>query len=286
MHSRNRFQGNYDFKQLTAAVPELARFIVIKFDRQTIDFADPQAVKALNRAILKSDYGIQEWDIPDHFLCPPIPGRADYIHHISDLLGGKPDPSVRVLDIGVGANCIYPLIGHAEYKWQFVGADIDSDSVKNAQEIVNRNHLTQRIEIRLQKNPKKYFEGIIGLTEKFDLTMCNPPFHASAEEARAGTERKWKNLGEKVKTLNFGGKSNELWTSGGENFFVTEMIKESAKFKHHCRWFTTLVSKETNLPIFEKVLKSVMAPEVRILSMGQGQKKSRVLAWSFTNSIA
>lgn len=283
MHPRNRFQGNYDFKQLSAAVPELSQFIVTKFGRETIDFAVPAAVKALNRAILKFDYGIGYWDIPEQYLCPPIPGRADYIHNISELVGGRPDAHVRVLDIGVGANCIYPLIGNAEYKWTFVGADIDPGAVKNAREIVSGNQLGKFIEIRLQKNSRHIFEGIIGSSEKFDLTMCNPPFHASAQEARAGTERKWKNLGEKVKTLNFGGKSNELWTPGGEKAFVISMIRESKAFGGQCKWFTTLVSKDVNLKEFERVLRITEVSESKILKMEQGQKKSRVLAWTFSN---
>ncbi len=281
MHSRNRFQGNYDFKELTKALPELVSFVVMKFGRETIDFADPPAVKALNRAILMSDYGIEYWNIPDTFLCPPIPGRADYIHTVADLFNGKKDPSIRVLDIGVGANCIYPLIGNAEYKWKFVGSDIDQDSIKNAQDIISKNSLIHDIEVRLQNDKTRFFKGIIKENEKFDLTICNPPFHASAEDARAGTERKWKNLGEKLKSLNFGGKSNELWCAGGEKAFVTSMIRESKSFAGQCHWFTTLVSKDENLRDFEKELKLIGAVETKILKMEQGQKKSRVLAWTF-----
>ncbi len=281
MHSRNRFQGNYDFKKYTQALPELVRFVVTKFDRETIDFADPAAVKALNRAILISDYGIKYWNIPDTFLCPPIPGRADYIHTVADLFNGKTDPSIRVLDIGVGANCIYPLIGNAEYKWKFVGSDIDQDSLKNAQDIISKNNLSNEIGVRLQNDKTRFFNGIIKDNEKFHLTICNPPFHASAEDARAGTERKWKNLGEKLKGLNFGGKSNELWYTGGEKAFVTSMIRESKSFAGQCHWFTTLVSKDTNLKDFEKEIKLIGAVETKILKMEQGQKKSRVLAWTF-----
>lgn len=283
MHPRNRHQGRYDFKELTASLPELARFVVRKFGKETIDFTDPDAVKALNRALLLSEYGIKYWDIPENFLCPPIPGRADYIHTISDLIGGKPDPSIHVLDIGVGANCIYPLLGHAEYKWKFVGTDVEEEAVKSARNIVFRNSLSQEIEVRLQPDKDKFFHGIIKTGERFALTLCNPPFHASAREAQSGTERKWKNLGIRTTTLNFGGKSSELWFPGGEKAFVTAMIRESMDFPGQCRWFTTLVSKDENLKEFERFLKTVHAKETRILKMEQGQKKSRVLAWTFGN---
>lgn len=280
MHPRNRFKDRYDLPALTKALPELGKFVATnKYGSETIDFSNPEAVKALNKALLKYSYGINYWDIPEQFLCPPIPGRADYIHAIADLIGQKTGHQIKVLDIGTGANCIYPLIGHAEYNWSFVGSDIDEAAVKNARKIVSENKISE-IEIRHQKN-KKIFSGIILEDESFTLSMCNPPFHASAEEASAGTERKWKNLGKKTNALNFGGKSNELWTQGGEKTFVTDMIKESALFKNQCRWFTTLVSKEINLPLYEKTLKSLMPLDVRILPMEQGQKKSRVLAWTF-----
>ncbi len=281
MHPRNRHQGRYDFKLLIKALPELSRFIITKFGNETIDFTDPHAVKTLNRALLMSMYGISYWDIPDQFLCPPIPGRADYIHTVADLVKGKRDSSVRVLDIGTGANCIYPLIGNAEYSWRFVATDIDQEAVKNSQQIVAKNNLSDQIEIRFQGDQKKIFDGIIRPDEKFHLTMCNPPFHGSPEEARLGTERKWKNLGKKGKALNFGGKGHELWCPGGELAFVTSMIRESKTFGNQCQWFTSLVSKEEYLKDFGKILKENDARESRVLKMEQGQKKSRVLAWTF-----
>ncbi len=280
MHPRNRHQGRYDLQSLIKTSPDLGKHVFVnEHGTETLDFADAEAVKSLNRALLKSSYGIEFWDIPEKFLCPPIPGRADYIHTISDLVGGKADPKIRVLDIGTGANVIYPLLGHAEYKWNFVGSDVDSEAVKNAELIISKNKLESFIEIR--KSSGKIFEGIILSGDQFDLTMCNPPFHASAEEASAGTERKWKNLGKKGKGLNFGGKSNELWTQGGEKVFLTNMIKESALFKTQVRWFTTLVSKDENLKALENSLQNVAAKDVRILRMEQGQKKSRVLAWTY-----
>ena len=66
-----------------------------QFGDESVDFANPAAVKALNRALLRQDYGLDYWDIPAGYLCPPIPGRADYVHYLADLLaadrgGGAP----------------------------------------------------------------------------------------------------------------------------------------------------------------------------------------------------
>jgi 23S rRNA (adenine1618-N6)-methyltransferase len=278
MHPRNKHQGLYDFDLLTKAVPELSVFVVNRFGKKSIEFTDPKAVKTLNRALLKAHYGINHWDIPDDFLTPPIPGRADYIHTVADLIQGN----AHVLDIGTGANLIYPLIGHAEYGWTFVGSEINPEAVANARKIIRENALERFIEVREQKY-QKIFEGIIGEKEFFQLTICNPPFHSSLDEALAGTERKWKNLerGKPGTHRNFGGKGSELWCEGGERTFVKQMIEESVAMKERVQWFTTLVSKDSNVAYFEALLKKATPREVRLLPMSQGAKKSRVLAWSF-----
>lgn len=281
MHPRNRHQDRYDLKALTAALPELSRFVKLnEHNIETIDFSDVLAVKTLNKALLKTQYGITFWDIPDEFLCPPVPGRADYIHSVADLF--KDFKNLRVLDIGTGANCIYPLIGVKEYEWSFVGSDVNVKALKNAQLIIDNNKLNEKIELRLQKDSNKIFTNIIQSTDKFDLTMCNPPFHESREEAMSGTLRKWKNLGKKHlgKKLNFGGQDQELWFPGGEKAFISQMIQEGQKFKNQVKIFTVLVSKEKNLLPLSNLLKSCGA-RGHVLEMGQGNKKSRLLYWSY-----
>ncbi len=283
LHSRNRHHDRYDFKSLNAAVPELKKFLIKnKFNGEdTIDFGNSIAVKCLNKAILKSFYRIDYWDIPDQYLCPPIPGRADYIHYAADLIGKTMrDSTVRVLDIGTGANCVYPLIGNAEYGWKFIGSDVDKVSIESAAKIVSENNLQTEIELRLQKSPSNIFKGIINPDDKFDLTICNPPFHSSKEEALESSERKTKNLGLK-KGLNFGGQSNELWVAGGEGAFIKTMVEESREFRKQCQWFSTLVSSKDNLSGIYGELKRNGAVSVKTFEMKQGQKISRFVAWSF-----
>jgi 23S rRNA (adenine1618-N6)-methyltransferase len=281
LHPRNRFNGRYDFPQLIMCAPALAAFVKVNaHGDDSIDYADPQAVKALNAALLRQAYGVPHWDIPPGALCPPIPGRSDYIHHLADLIGLRRGASVRVLDIGTGANCIYPLIGASEYGWSFVGAEINAAACKWARKIVAANPgVAGLIECRLQKSAQHCFHGVVQTRERFDLTMCNPPFHASAAEAAAGTQRKLRNLGGKSTALNFGGNANELWCEGGELGFIRRMIAESAAYAAQCGWFTTLVSKSEHLGPLEKTLRKAQATEVRVIDMAQGQKKSRVLAW-------
>ncbi|HTO04921.1 MAG TPA: 23S rRNA (adenine(1618)-N(6))-methyltransferase RlmF [Opitutus sp.] len=291
-HPRNRHSERYDFVELVAACPDLTAFVVPHpCGGDTIDFSNPEAVKSLNRALLKSQYRVAHWDIPQGYLCPPIPSRADYIHHVADLLSdGRAreiprGPAVRILDIGVGANCVYPIIGCSEYGWRFVGADIDRVSIEWGRRLVAANrHLSDRVEIRLQSHPSKIFDGVIGPDERFDASICNPPFHASAHDAAAGTLRKVRNLGANRNDeaiLNFGGKANELWCDGGESGFVRRMILQSAQRREQVLWFTTLVSKRGSLPAIHHALAGAQAADVRTIAMAQGQKQSRIVAWTF-----
>lgn len=294
LHPRNLHRLGYDFTQLIKITPELARYVKPnKYETLSINFGDAQAVKTLNRALLKQFYGIKHWDIPDGYLCPPIPGRADYIHYMADLLAENNDgiipkgKQVRVLDIGTGANCVYPLLGNSIYRWDFVGTDIDPAAIASANNNIASNpKIKDNIVCRQQTNAADIFKRIIGKNELFDLTICNPPFHSSWQEAQAGTNRKWDNLNNaksKAPVLNFGGKNNELWCVGGEAAFIRKMTDQSALFKNNVLWFSTLVSKKETLAGVYKGLRTVSATEVKTISMSQGQKVSRVVAWTFLN---
>ena len=292
LHPRNRHRKRYDFKALIGTCPELAPFVARnRYDDDTIDFANPKAVLLLNKALLKHFYGIENWDIPLNYLCPPIPGRADYIHYIADLLAASNNgkiptgQKIKCFDIGVGANCVYPIIGHKEYGWSFIGSEIDPVAISAANKIIAANPtLKTAIECRLQPNPKDIFRGIIRNDERYCLTICNPPFHASLAEAQAGTLRKLSNLSQRKitkPTLNFGGKNRELWVEGGEEKFVGNMIRESSEFSNSCFWFSTLISKQASLKSVYAVLKQVEASEVKTIPMAQGNKISRIVAWTF-----
>jgi 23S rRNA (adenine1618-N6)-methyltransferase len=297
LHPRNLHRERYDFQALIASCPALKPFVKInEFNNEFVDFFNAAAVRMLNKSILIHHYGLEFWEIPPHFLCPPIPGRADYVHYVADLLavknGGKIPigASVRCLDLGVGANCVYPIIGQSAYGWSFVGSEIDPIAVENAQKIVELNpNLTNKIEIRLQTEATDIFQGIIKPAEKFDLTICNPPFHTSSENARSGNIRKNNNLrGKKSKqpNLNFGGQKNELWCEGGEKGFVETMIAQSEQFATQCFWFSTLISKQSNLDNAQKLLAQTAATDVKMKPMGQGNKTSRILAWTFFDKTA
>lgn len=290
LHPRNTHRERYDFPSLIHSLPSLKQYVSEnKYGDLGIDFANPKAVKELNKALLKHFYQISNWNIPEGYLCPPIPGRADYIHHVADLLAQCnadiiPE-KVHVLDIGTGANCIYPILGNAIYDWSFVGTDIDIQALQAAQKTLGSNpKLQQEITLRYQENTALILKGIIRSDDVFDISICNPPFHESQAEAEAGSRRKVKNLKGKVAKkvpLNFGGQSNELWCEGGELSFIKTMIKESVEYKYNCFWFTSLVSKEEQLKELILALKKARVSERKIIDMAHGNKKSRILAWTF-----
>ncbi len=291
LHPRNRHRSSYDFAQLTEALPALKEYVRPNaFGTISIDFANPKAVKCLNQALLKAYYNVQYWDIPDGYLCPPIPGRTDYLHYVADLLaaanGGKIPQGAGItgLDIGAGANLIYPLLAHAIYQWNMCATEIDAVAIANMQQIIQKNTgLDQAISVRKQVHSTQIFNGILQPNDLFDFTVCNPPFHASAAEAFEQSSRKLRNLKTKNPVLNFGGLSHELWCEGGEKLFVKRMILESKNFASSCFWFTTLISKGISIDELGKFLKEAGVQDLKMVEMSQGHKTSRFIAWTFLN---
>ena len=291
LHPRNLHNQGYDFPALVKSHPALAPHVKPNaHGNLSIDFADQLAVKTLNAALLKRYYNIVDWDIPEGALCPPIPGRADYIHYMADLPGLE-QHSIKLLDIGTGANGIYPLLACQIYGWQCVGSDINTQSLENVARIIASNPtLKEHFTLRTQQDKNHIFEGIIQAGEFFDVSVCNPPFHASLDEALKGSQLKLNNLarsrGEqkaktKSPTLNFGGMGAELWCKGGEQLFLKKLIRESQVYSTQCRWFTSLVSKADSVKPAKKLIRKLGAVDIREIEMKQGNKITRVLAWTF-----
>ncbi len=279
MHPKNIFSKDYDFPTLLKIVPALKEHVFQnEFGRDTIKFSDNKAVKLLNQALLKSHYDI-DWDLPAKSLCPPIPSRLDYLLHAADLLAKK---SAKVLDIGTGANLIYPILAQAHLNWQSIGTDVDVQALKHAQSIIDKNESLAKVGLRLQKNAGKTLLGIINKEEKFDLLICNPPFYKNAAEAHKNNFRKNTNLKlAEAENRNFGGEANELWYPGGEKAFVEKLAFESKFHGHQIQWFTSLVSKKDNIYHISKAIKKVKPKEFKVVEMKQGQKVSRFVAWTF-----
>ena len=58
------------------------------------------------------------------------------------------------------------------------------------------------------------------------------------------------------------------------------MITESQSYASQVLWFSSLVSKQDNLNALQQQLKTLGAQQ-QVIEMQQGNKQSRILAWSF-----
>jgi len=290
MHPQNPYRNRYDLKRLTKHNPLLNNHITVNpSGEETIDFSSSDAVYQLNKAILLADFKLVDYNLPKGYLIPPIPGRLDYLLFVRDFLSEQfnmvADSKLRGLDIGTGANGIYAILGAQHFNWTMVGTECDAKAVNIA--TINKQltkALNDKVEIRHQENKGFLFKNVIKPEDSFDFTICNPPFHSSKDEAIKGSLRKLNSLGRKIinkeLTLNFNGQANELWCNGGEALFIKRLIKESVLFKEQIKLFSSLVSKEGNLPKIEKQLKKANA-NYHIIPMAQGQKKSRCVLWWF-----
>ena len=280
MHPKNPFNKDYNFNNLIAKHPPLKSFVFEnEYGNQTIKFADSQAVKALNTALLKEHFGVNFWNIPENNLCPPVPGRLDYLLHVADLVSEK---DIHLLDIGTGANLIYPILASTHFNWKCTASEVNTDSLSNAQEIIDKNEALKNIELRHQQFKSNILEHIIQPTDAFDVVVCNPPFFKNRTDAEKSNLRKFENLKlSEDKTQNFGGLSNELWYKGGEEAFIKKMAEESIEFKDQVRWFTSIVSQKENLKNIKRAINKTKPTEVKIIEMEQGNKQSRFVAWTF-----
>ena len=287
-HPRNIHINGYDLANLSKNSKQLATFILKKENGElSVDFSKHASVKALNQALLIQDYNLLFWDIPDANLCPAVPGRADLIHALADLLSNNDSsniPSgkkVTLLDIGTGASIIYPILAHQIYGWKSVATDIDNNSLKQAKNLIQFNKLP--VKVRHQKNKENIFTGVINASDYFEITCCNPPFHDSMESAIKKNKRKWNNLDkDQTAGFNFSGQKSELWCEGGEIKFLTNMLYDSVDFKSQVGWFTSLVSKKENLKPLEQLAKKLKVTDRKTIELAHGQKVMHLFCWRFT----
>jgi hypothetical protein len=116
--------------------------------------------------------------------------------------------------------------------------------------------------------------------------MCNPPFHASMDEATKGSERKWRALGKadpkrKLPVLNFGGQSAELWCEGGEARF-----RDATDRRERATCPQGAVVQHPGVESLEPAghrdrAEKAGVLESQVVEMSQGQKQSRFVAWTF-----
>lgn len=294
-HAENLHREPYAFEALVASNPPLRKHLRQKENNRgvLVDFSDPEAVLCLNQSLLKHYYGIEGWTLPPNYLCPGVPGRVDYLHHLNDLIklprtnSGVP----KMLDIGTGANGIYALLAAAHFKWKVIATDCNASSLENLNHILEQNlELRNQIELRHQEDPQQILHGVLNKQDKITVTACNPPFYPSTEVAnQAHLEKHHTHLKRKIGShehqRTMSGIDQELVYPGGEVAFVTKLIRESVDFKSNIHWFTSLLSKETSLGQLQPELDMAKPQQQRVIPMQHGNKVTRILCWSFEPTI-
>ncbi|KAF0696669.1 Aste57867_12587 [Aphanomyces stellatus] len=275
IHPRNMYRTPPDFAALANQYTSLRPHVHISSKGAAVmQWSDPQAVKELTKALLHRDFGLT-WDMPLNRLCPPLTNRLNYIHWIEDLiLLSQPsyvstiDSPIRGLDVGTGASCIYPLLGHALNQWHFVATDIDPASIECAATTIHANNLATAINLQLVDNSSSIFPP---LSRPLLFTMCNPPFFDSIDEADTNPR------------TSCTGSALEMTTPGGEVAFIGRMIQESVALTTQVRWYTSLIGRKASLRPLLASLRAHGISNTRTTEFLQGRTTRWGIAWSFTD---
>lgn len=116
-------------------------------------------------------------------------------------------------------------------------------------------------------------------TRRFDFTMCNPPFYASAEEVVRSAAAKA--LSPNAVCT---GAEVEMITAGGEEGFVSKMVRESLALGERCRWYTSMLGKQSSLAALVSLLRVHSITNYALTELVQGHTRRWALAWSFADA--
>lgn len=274
--------------------PELLKYLVTNptTGAQLINLKNEESVRLYNQALLYDWFGIKI-ELPPGHLCPTVLSRTRYIRWIAELLKHCGQEEKIGIDVGTGASCVYPLIGHAAYGWKFISSDVDDESLEWASKNVKLNNWTDFIAVvkakevaphsPSQSGEDKTYHILDGLLnsdssrirsgsvnfEKVHFSMCNPPYFDRPEDKI-----------ERHDTVCIA-TDGELATSGGEVEFVKQMIRESAELKSSVSWYTTLLGKKSSVQPLLRYLKTFNPAEIRHTTFIQGRNSRWAIAWTF-----
>uniref|UniRef100_A0A8C4NBI2 RNA N(6)-adenosine-methyltransferase METTL16 n=1 Tax=Eptatretus burgeri TaxID=7764 RepID=A0A8C4NBI2_EPTBU len=293
MHPRNRYRDKPpDFSFLASKYPDFSQYIHVDLAGNVkLNFKDPEAVRALTCTLLKEDFGLTV-EIPLQRLIPTIPLRLNYIHWVEDLMetmgikaqGPGSHAFIRGIDIGTGTSCIYPLLGATMNGWHFLATEVDDVCYSHACCNVERNRLQDLIQV--VKVPEKTLL-LEALKENpsvmYDFCMCNPPFFATAEEAKGAKSRSAHRP--PPSSVNTGG-NTEILAEGGELEFVRRIIQDSLHLMKRLRWYTCMLGKKCSLAPLKEELRRCGVPRVTSTVFCQGRTSRWALAWTFYTDVS
>ncbi|KAM6450040.1 RNA N(6)-adenosine-methyltransferase METTL16 [Liasis olivaceus] len=288
MHARNRYKNKPpDFAYLASKYPEFKQHVQINLSgRVSVNFKDPQAVRALTCTLLKEDFGLQI-DIPLERLIPTVPLRLNYIHWVEDLIAQQ-DTAAKGsvtwgIDIGTGASCIYPLLGATLNGWYFIATEVDDVCFSYAKKNVEQNNLSDLIKVVKVPQKTLLLDALEEESEViYDFCMCNPPFFANQLEAKGVNSRNPRRP--PPSSINTGG-ITEIMAEGGELEFVKRIIHDSLQLKKRLRWYSCMLGKKCSLAPLKEELRIHGVPKVTHTEFCQGRTMRWALAWSFYENV-
>ncbi|XP_027718197.1 RNA N6-adenosine-methyltransferase METTL16 isoform X1 [Vombatus ursinus] len=287
MHARNRYKDKPpDFAYLASKYPDFKQHVQINLTgRVSLNFKDPEAVRALTCTLLKEDFGLSI-DIPLERLIPTVPLRLNYIHWVEDLIGpwdAARSALRRGIDIGTGASCIYPLLGATLNGWYFLATEVDDMCFNYAKKNVEQNNLSDLIKVVKVPQKTLLMDALKEESEIiYDFCMCNPPFFANQLEAKGVNSRNPRRP--PPSSVNTGG-ITEIMAEGGELEFVKRIIHDSLQLKKRLRWYSCMLGKKCSLAPLKEELRIQGVPKVTHTEFCQGRTMRWALAWSFYDDV-
>ncbi|CAM5077899.1 unnamed protein product [Natator depressus] len=287
MHARNRYRDKPpDFAYLASRYPAFRQHVQTSLSgRASLNFKDPEAVRALTCTLLKEDFGLTI-DIPLERLIPTVPLRLNYIHWVEDLIGhqdGDKQALRRGIDIGTGASCIYPLLGATLNGWYFLATEVDDMCFNYAKKNVEQNNLSDLIKVVKVPQKTLLMDALKEESEIiYDFCMCNPPFFANQLEAKGVNSRNPRRP--PPSSVNTGG-ITEIMAEGGELEFVKRIIHDSLQLKKRLRWYSCMLGKKCSLAPLKEELRIQGVPKVTHTEFCQGRTMRWALAWSFYDDV-
>lgn len=288
----NPYDTPPDFNLLAQAIPAFAPYVLTTAKgAPTINFKDEAALRSLTSALLERDFSLK-LDLPPDRLCPIVPGRLEYVLWMLEISSYPSDPQAKEfitgIDIGTGASAIYALLASRTLpNVRMVATDIDDHSLSYARRNIDQNSLADRVALR-KSNPATILfpEEIFANSQRFDFSMCNPPFYASAEEVAESLAAK-----EYDPHAVCTGGSTEMVTEGGEAAFVGRMVAESISLGDRVGWFSSLLGKLSSVIKLVELLQQHHIDNYAIKDVVHGKTKRWLLAWSLqpsrlSNSLA
>ena len=259
--------------------PELKKYIIKHNDNEleefTFDWNNSDLSLLMTKSILNYYFNIKYYHIPKGFLIPPIPSRLNYLNLIFTLLKDISEENVIGIDIGTGANIIYPLLGNSLYNWKFICSEINNESYNNAKIILEKNNLEQKINLIKQDNKNNIFLGILNREKKYIFSMCNPPYYDYEQEIKIEDKKR-------DNEFNF----DEVYYEKGELGFFQRYFEESICYKKNIFLNTILIGKKSNSEIiYDKIntFKDIINL-CDIKKIQTGNNVRYIIYWSFYNN--